>query len=182
MPFDDYGMSGEGTLEEYFTHKPNEQITDPDWTPEFAKQMQEMQAETDERDGAVDRLCLQLFSEFSGLDKTEIVQVSFPEPEYTSMRKAKKALQEAYKGAESGGLVLLGWQPDDPILALYKDGQPIAAFYASYRGAYIAGGYVHQTGQEYLASNFHGDETDDTWLPGDNTCADIARDFLLKRR
>lgn len=168
MPFDEYGETGDGTLEEYFTHKPTSESFGNEVTEALDK---EFWADIDSRDNAIDRLCLQLFSEFSGLPETEHINVFWPE----DMRGVRNR-------ARRKGAVLIGWQPDDPILALYKDGEPIAAFYASYRGMYQAGGYVAVTDKAYFAHNFLPDSPQDTWEERGAVCSDIARSFLLFER
>lgn len=174
MPFDDVGMSGEGTLKEYFTHE----------------------AEPSNDDGIVDRLQLELFTKLSGLNESETMQVFWPDDDYPWVEdeeeafKLAKATMKALKAkTHTAGLVLIGVQPDDPILALYKDGEPVAAFYASYRGVYQAGAYVASgvnAGRHYFAHNmFEADpeRPQDEWIEDyEAGCSQIAQDFLLGRR
>lgn len=170
MPFDEYGMSGEGTLEEYFTHKPFDMADDgqsPTIDPSFEK-------EINDRDSAIDRLCLELFADKSGLQRSDVIKVTWPE----SSRELRNAKRRK-------GLQLVGIQPDDPILMLFKDGEPIAAFYASYRGVYQAGGYVVSTGESFGANNFvnEGTErTNDQWYVGGGICSQIAEEAALGQR
>lgn len=199
MPFDDVGMSGEGTLKEYFSHETMPvELPGVDLPADFL-------ADLDERDSALDRLQLQLFTEFSGLGENEVMQVFWPDYEsdpYFQMfedddeaEKAIKASREAlFAKKDQPGLVLIGIQPDDPILALFKDGEPVAAFYASYRGVYQAGGYVAsdrvvdhriKTDRHYFAHNMFAAEElpQNEWIEDyEAVCSQIARDFLLGLR
>lgn len=167
MPFDDAGLSGEGSIKEYFTHEPLKMDSDLPIDPAFEK-------EINDRDSAIDRLCLELFTTLGGLNETETTTVFWPEE-----------IEEVKILSKRKGVTLIGWQMDDPILAMFKDGKPIAAFYASYRGQYIAGGFVERTGQHLHATNLN--ETaegarPDEWVEWESGCAQIAHDFLHFRR
>lgn len=163
MPFDDVGFSGTGTVGEYFGPKTrSEALAGLD--DEFVKEM-------DERDSGIDQLCVQLFTEFSGVGENEVMTVVWPE--------TKRELRSAIR--KGSGLVMIGVQPDDPIMGLFRDGTPLAAFYASYRGAYQAGAYVVETDVHYFAHNafvesFAGPMN--TWQERASVCGEIAQEFL----
>lgn len=181
MPFDEAGLEGEGTLEEYFTHKPTE-------LPEEFKKIDlidaDFEAEINDRDSAIDRLCLELFADKSGLPRDSVVKVVWPETGYYDEENYRESVRLLRNAKRRKGLWLIGWQMDDPILSLWKDGKPIAAFYASYRGVYQAGGYVVATDAHYSANNFaNSDPADnDVWHEYEAGCSDVAMDFVTGRR
>jgi len=178
------GLRGEGvgTLQEYFTPTSSGRpmvskdaddggVPDPIVPDSFWDDL-------DDRNSELDRLTLQLFSEFSGLSKDDIVNVFWFDYGTDEKRRARQR-------AERKGLNLICIYPDDAIMALYKDGQPVAAFYASFRGCYQAGGYVVEGNREYFAHDAFKEEfggKQNTWHERTNGCADVARDYLLKVR
>lgn len=145
-------MNGKGTLEDYFSAET--------WAAP---------GEENPTGNVIDELCLELFSKMSGVDPKSTFRLQWVDygnaVDYTSIETSE-------------GLLMVCIQPDDPIMGLWQDGKPIAAFYASYRGIYQAGGYVATTGQQFFASDF-AEEPHNKWIERGATCADIAQDYLL---
>lgn len=177
---DDMQMDGHGPLRAYFKQEEGAS----EWMHEkLDKAIPGFMDEIDERNDHIDRLCLQLFSEFSGISPDAEVTVRWPEMNYQGAdhRILPELINE---NRTKGGLLLIGWQPDDPIIALYRDGQPVSAFYASYRGVYQAGGYVMATNKHYFAHDFAPEAEAgpmNTWVDdGESSrgCSSIAEDFL----
>lgn len=186
-----HGEGGRGTIKEYFSPET--------WasTPEGVDKAKEILGEgfTDDyldRNNAIDRLQTELFSTMIGLTGDEQVRVVWPEDGWYDEESVRKAVRRLhYARTKMKGLVLIGWQMDDPTMMLFEDGRPLAAFYASYRGMYQAGGFVHQrknadgewevVDEEYFASDFAG-EPHNTWIDGGGGCANVARSYLLKNR
>lgn len=163
MAFDEYGESGTGTVEEYFHQDTRTEVLEG-IDPQFIKDL-------DDRDSNLDRLLVQLFTEFSGVGKDEVMTVVWPE----SKRELRSAIR---KGS---GLVMIGVQPDDPIMGLFRDGTPLSAFYASFRGCYQAGAYVVKTDTHYFAHDAFKESYAgpmNTWQEHESVCSEISQEFL----
>jgi hypothetical protein len=81
------------------------------------------------------------------------------------------------------GWVLVAHNLDDPIIKLYKGMQPIASWYASFRGVYQAGGYIIEGDRAFFATDivlpdFKVNELIET-TPRFLACAKIAKEGLL---
>jgi hypothetical protein len=171
----DWTEEGTGTLKEYFTQSPWHDDSEAETTDPL---ITEMAALAEERDDHVDRLLLQLFTEFSNVDPDEQVRVFMCD--YGA--EANRAWR---RHSKKKGLVMVMIHPDDPVFMLYRDGTPISAFYASYRGVYQAGGFVVASGKSYFAHNAFTVEhagAHNVWHEPGGGCADIARDYLLDLR
>lgn len=114
----------------------------------------------------IDRLVMEIFRK-TGLKDFTFIRAVCPEGDVQN------------EGLPMGWVFVLN-TPDDAILELYKDRKPLAAFYASYRGRYQAGAYIHEEGKFYYASDALDDGKKDIWFEQDSICGQIARDSLLK--
>lgn len=176
------GFQGTGTIEQYFRYEKYE-IKDASYLEYLNSKSDEEKAERkkfddyiEKRDRALSRLLIQLFTEYSGLK---------PEDQIKAFCLESREEQEAL--VNQGGLVMILCSPDDPIYGLFKDGKPVAAYYASFRGMYQAGGYVAETNKHYYAHNFR-ESPQDVWLEdgkdieGHDICSEIAEEFLFPER
>jgi hypothetical protein len=91
----------------------------------------------------------------------------------------------AYSVVEHQGVSIKlekGWhlvvEPDDYTCALFRDGEPVAGFYVSTRGAlYQAGAWIEADKSAYHANNLT--EPMDEWVKiKESIDSDIAHDFL----
>ncbi len=79
---------------------------------------------------------------------------------------------------KEGWSLFANW--DDFSLAFYKDGEPVAGMYASFRGVYQAAAYIVEGNQYLYARNWGTDTPQNVWLVAScSITAQCAYEWLL---
>ena len=178
--WDEDQTTGTGTLREFFEigENPVEEILEQttDLSPEKQKEFREMMGNYAERDKSLAELMLE-WAVMCGLNPDDQISA---ESLWSEDREVKDIPPKT-------GIFAMIYQPDDAIYSLWKDGEILGAYYASFRGFYQAGCYVKALDKSYFAHDcFEAKDFRDNPEFGEqnkwhewnqSTCGDIAKEF-----